>query len=620
MSDMDDRNLSPNGFAETAKELSRNPLGIFGLFLVLIYGITAIVFSLGTSFTDFQRNVLTAFLVGFPVLLLAVFYWLVTRHSTKLFAPSDFRDDANYLTAVRVAAVATADKLSKTDTTQEQVHLTIASAEVKMLPAGETARSAIELAPEVLQPRPEWKRANYEFAYTYLLRMGENETAEAISDAYLSTEQAGNYDNAVSWNAYRLLVLIRSNNERTSDNFDALKKLAESNSRVAKVQDYLAIGYAHYGEFDIAAGILQQAASQSPDTDEIANLLGRAAVYAAKAGNPGQAEQAIEEIKKTPLSELQHQTLLRSIKNVAEIVGDNDAAIAVLERIIDENPGDSDTRFSLAFKHSAHGNRDMALIHYLRIPEQERSAAAWNNLGVELDYWRLPAKAVDAFKAAEEIGETLAAANLADKLISAGFIEEAHKRCDTAMKEQYPHSNVSAALARLQEVPQAEDKRLAGITEKARAAVDFYKKFANAIFRTNLDTMASVWDGPQCELNVTLEAEQFTAVGVYELPTGGGILGALMLPSSMPPERFTIQYSGRIKGHCISGTVTRKGKNSPPATLLAGAANEPVPFQILVAESGRELSVMEARGNNRLFYVWKVKERQSSDEKVLASC
>ena len=213
---------------------------------------------------------------------------------------------------------------------------------------------------------------------------------------------------------------------------------------------------------------------------------------------------------------------------------------------------------------------------------------------------------MNAFKTAEEMGETLAAANLADTLISAGFIEEARTRCDTAMKAENPHNNVSAALARLEEVPEFENKTLAGITRRARKAVDFYKELAKAIFLPNLGAMAGVWNGPQCELSVTLEAKQFTAIGSYEL-AAGGILGAFTLPAaSVPPDRFTFEYHGRIRGRSISGRVSQKSLNTPPPSLLSLPADDP--FRMVVADSGRELMAMEGQGNNRRFYVWKVKD------------
>jgi len=101
----------PGEFGNIAEKLARNPLGIIALFIVLVYGFVSMVTGLGGSLTPAEKLPLIYFLVFFPVLVLGVFAWLVSRHSTKLFAPSDFRNEENYvriLTATASLAVASA--------------------------------------------------------------------------------------------------------------------------------------------------------------------------------------------------------------------------------------------------------------------------------------------------------------------------------------------------------------------------------------------------------------------------------------------------------------------------------------------------------------------------------
>lgn len=43
-------------------------------------------------------------MIIFPVMVLAVFGWLVSRHSNRLFAPSDFRNEDNYVRALTATA------------------------------------------------------------------------------------------------------------------------------------------------------------------------------------------------------------------------------------------------------------------------------------------------------------------------------------------------------------------------------------------------------------------------------------------------------------------------------------------------------------------------------------
>lgn len=84
-------------FGETAKSLAHNPLGIIALFIVLVYGFASLVAIFSRSLSPSERLPLIYFLVTFPVLVLIVFAWLVSRHNEKLFAPSDFANQDNWV-------------------------------------------------------------------------------------------------------------------------------------------------------------------------------------------------------------------------------------------------------------------------------------------------------------------------------------------------------------------------------------------------------------------------------------------------------------------------------------------------------------------------------------------
>lgn len=75
------------------------------------------------SFTASEITPLIYFLVGFPVLVLAVFTWLVIGHSGKLFAPSDFKNEENYVRMQLSAAASLAVASAKTETRNGQVEV-----------------------------------------------------------------------------------------------------------------------------------------------------------------------------------------------------------------------------------------------------------------------------------------------------------------------------------------------------------------------------------------------------------------------------------------------------------------------------------------------------------------
>jgi hypothetical protein len=85
--------MSLRDFGNTATKLTHNPLGIIALFIVLVYAFASLVVGLGANLEQSQKTPLIWFLVLFPVLVLIVFAWLVSRHHMKLYAPTDYRDE-----------------------------------------------------------------------------------------------------------------------------------------------------------------------------------------------------------------------------------------------------------------------------------------------------------------------------------------------------------------------------------------------------------------------------------------------------------------------------------------------------------------------------------------------
>lgn len=75
-------------------KIVRNPLGVIGLFIWLIYSIAGLVFASSASELSYSiQLILALFVVMFPAAILAVFYILVTKHHKKLYAPSDYKDE-----------------------------------------------------------------------------------------------------------------------------------------------------------------------------------------------------------------------------------------------------------------------------------------------------------------------------------------------------------------------------------------------------------------------------------------------------------------------------------------------------------------------------------------------
>ncbi|WP_250400925.1 response regulator [Streptomyces cellostaticus] len=108
-----------NALAELSKAaqgLSRNPLGIIALFIVMVYGFAALVTTFADSLSATEKTPLIYFLVIFPILVLGIFAWLVSTHSTKLFGPGDFKHEENYVELMSATASLTLASVKREDT------------------------------------------------------------------------------------------------------------------------------------------------------------------------------------------------------------------------------------------------------------------------------------------------------------------------------------------------------------------------------------------------------------------------------------------------------------------------------------------------------------------------
>lgn len=85
-------------FSSSAKDLAKNPLWIIALFIVLVYGFACLLFGFSAEkLISEERIPIIYFVILFPVAILILFGWLVSRHHDKLYAPSDFKDDNSFL-------------------------------------------------------------------------------------------------------------------------------------------------------------------------------------------------------------------------------------------------------------------------------------------------------------------------------------------------------------------------------------------------------------------------------------------------------------------------------------------------------------------------------------------
>jgi len=422
-----------------------------------------------------------------------------------------------------------------------------------------------------LNPKPDWKRRNYEFALMHMVAAEDKDGEQRICDSYLNTEEGKKEDRSDSWAAAKEYTHIWLAKDGSLGRLEILAKEKPKNS---DVQRYLAKAYQQYQEEEKAAESFSRAASQELDKTLELVRLGEAAEAYAKAKKKQELDKIIVEIKvKVKLIDSGEIQLLKILRDIADIQKDKTAYLAYSERLLDLKPDDYDSRFSLAYGHSEEDREGLALFHYLKIPYQNRNATVWNNVGVSYSRLGIDGKSIKAYRIAEEEGETLAMDNIARKLLESGFFIEAQEQCDKAKKIEDYNKNVDDTSFRLKKKKEEEEKKATELLDELKPIHEFYVEYGRSAAKEDITDLEGTWHTSQCALSIEIKDKKFKAYGTYDVPLGGLLraLGGIQTRES-EIKKYEVVYEGEITGFAVKGTLRRDGVGKIPraSTLLTG--------------------------------------------------
>jgi len=441
---------------------------------------------------------------------------------------------------------------------------------------------------DLKEPDTDWTQSDYDDAIFWAIYRDDDQRFGRI-DSYFKSSIHAQGTATIVWNAkierWRLLLGKKTD-------FDLLKGLAQKNPQIPEVLSAVAFGYETYDEFAKAAENYEAAARAEEDDASKANLLSSAVSQYSKAGNATKVAELVAVLKTMAATNADAKlSLLGGLTMIAEQEKDEAFQIALLEHKVENSPADTDARFSLAYKYSENDNRDMALHHYLKIPIPQRHEATWNNLGVSYGEFQLPFKGVRAFRRSADAGGSLAMSNLGNKLLSAGFLEEAKAECDKALAIPNYDKNIPALLNRLREVPDDENKKLEELLQKIKTKADFFMATGALVVSLTPIKIAERWAAPEGNIEATYVGETLRIFGSYERPLSA-LAGILSGPLSLTPRatRHKIEFVGRMRGRVFFGKVSRTGEFDTVVSSLLGSGIKTI---MQLSDDETEFSVME---------------------------
>ena len=230
---------------------------------------------------------------------------------------------------------------------------------------------------------------------------------------------------------------------RGLDTLDSRRKDPEVGGLAERL---IAEGHAEAGHSDLAVRHFERAIALSKRLDDVAAAVTGLAKSLTGLGRRNEAASLLSRWVNQDRDDDQRRQF---VDELSGIYGEGEKWLyraAALEVALESEPDNAARRFDAAFAYSQAGREDLALLHYhaaLAADSDHRSAI--NNLGVAYERLGMGMKAVNEYKRAADLGESLGKANLGLSFLNAGFRAEAEAILYDAMQDPNAHDSVAAA-------------------------------------------------------------------------------------------------------------------------------------------------------------------------------
>lgn len=146
-------------------------------------------------------------------------------------------------------------------------------------------------------------------------------------------------------------------------------------------------------------------------------------------------------------------------------------------------PTDTSLRFDIAYKHSEDLTPSLSFYHYRKAILINPDQGALNNAGIEAAALDLPLTSVEHYERSEKMGSTIAMANIAARLIDAGFSDYAKQILGRARRQENYHENVDINFARIHEIKNKEEEKIKELEKKTEFLIRWRTLEAEAIIQ-----------------------------------------------------------------------------------------------------------------------------------------
>ena len=341
--------------------------------------------------------------------------------------------------------------------------------------------------------------------------------------------------------------------------FSKLQVLVNENKNNFGVVKQLALAYKEMREYRKAKNIFSETrklldTTEEKDKEKIIDCYEQESLYLVLDNEYEESIKLLSDLLYEDNFKEYKAKILAVLANLAKTKEDIERFFIYAEGLLNIDPTNTELRFDLAYRYSKKGDNEMSLLHYKKLTNTTKSPMGLNNLGVQYDILKLPAKSIDSYLESSKNKNTLAMANIAGRYLNEGFIKDAKREIkrayDLSRENIEAHGNIGYAKNRMEEILEKEEKKEKEILIKAERERKFRVKYSEA-FYCDIDLAKEKIDGTWLtawgDVTITFDKDRnsFKGFGKSKIKPDEFLLVLLK------NKDFTINRSIKIQGNII---------------------------------------------------------------------
>jgi hypothetical protein len=404
--------------------------------------------------------------------------------------------------------------------------------------------------------RDEWERKDYFNGLFEAILFNdpnmESEIIEKFNNKYLK-------EGREITQTFKAKALFHNINIHNKDCFDELKQILDEFPNNHEINNMIAFIYVQCDQYEFAYNHYYRA-YQNCDNDEIKiKNLSLAILNYIKTGKKGYNDliSKMMDLNRTNMFKLD---IYSTSSEIAKFLGNDSLYFLILEAAVNDFPLNSKFRFDLAYRYYEKHYFALSYYHYnFLVNHFDESSSYWNNLGVSASSLSLPNKALNAYRKSEQLGETLAMSNIAQKYISEGFFEEAKLICNKALEIKGYHKNVIIALSQIETNITDENEREKQLFIDVNLKRNNILQIAKGLLQKQIKEISKYYRHPNCDLEVILKDENIKFQGTYNHKDIFTSFASFPLQPTIPKPisetivKYDVEIEGTIFCHIIEG-------------------------------------------------------------------